>query len=325
VTRTPATLAISIALLAVLAVAPPARAAGDPPSVQFERGRTAFSRGEYARAIQLLRPLIYPEVTLETEGEVVQAHRMLGVAHLFENQPDDARREFRKLLELRPDYRFDPLLDPPRVVDFFNAVVREEEDELAAIETKRRKREAELAAQRQREAERQRARDAVVVHLERHSYAVSLIPFGAGQFQNGDRRKGWVFFGTEAALAAASMGAFVTNFALFGLAPRRRCLVMEPVDANGLPRPCPSADIDRSDETLSTNLLRVQVGTGAAFFAVAIWGVIDAVRHFQRDVPLPAGPEAAPAAAKAAATTESNGLDLKLTATPFGLGATWRF
>ena len=56
-------------------------------------------------AIGILHPLLYPEIRLESEGAVVQAHRMLGVAHLFENRPDDARREFRKLLELRPDYR----------------------------------------------------------------------------------------------------------------------------------------------------------------------------------------------------------------------------
>src|SRR5512138_3021234 len=76
----------------------------------FDRGRTAFGRAEYQRAIEILRPLLYPDVQLDSEGEVVQAHRMLGVAYLFENKPEDARREFKKLLELRPDFRFDPLL-----------------------------------------------------------------------------------------------------------------------------------------------------------------------------------------------------------------------
>src|SRR6187551_3285181 len=104
----------------------------------FDRGRTAFGRAEYARAIEILRPLLYPEVLLDSEGEVVQARRMLGVAYLFENKPDDARREFHKLLEMRPDYRFDPLLDPQRVVDFFNGVLKEEEAMIAEIERRRR-------------------------------------------------------------------------------------------------------------------------------------------------------------------------------------------
>ncbi len=63
---------------------------------------------------------------------MVQAHRMLGVAYLYANRAADARREFHKLLELRPDYRFDPLMDPQPVVDAFNAVVKEEEAEIAA-------------------------------------------------------------------------------------------------------------------------------------------------------------------------------------------------
>jgi hypothetical protein len=262
------------------------------PAVEFERGKNAFARGEYGRAVELLRPLVYPEVRLESEGEVVQAHRMLGVANLFENDAEGARREFRKLLELRPDYRFDPLLDPPRVVDFFNVVVKEEESELAAIEAKRRRREEELVARQKREAERLRAQQALVLRYEHHSYAVNFIPFGAGQFQNGQRKKGWLFFGAEAALAGASVAAFATNFALYGIAPHRRCTVPQPTDANGLPRMCPAMDVDRSDEDVSTNLLRTQVITGGLFWAVAIWGVVDALRHYEGDVlisPAPSG------------------------------------
>lgn len=284
---------IALALLAALAGAPVRRAMATPvlgaaaavsPSAEFERAKNAFARGEYRRAIELLRPLVYPNVRLETEGEVVQAHRMLGVASLFENKPDDARREFRKLLELRPDYRFDPLLDPPRVVDFFDVVVKEEESELAVIDAKRKRREQELAARRQREAERLRAQQSVVLRYERRSFAVNFIPFGAGQFQNGERAKGWLFLGAEAALGGASLAAFLTNFALFGVAPHRRCLVMQPIDTNGLPLRCPDDQIDRSDENFSANLERTQVITGGLFFAVAIWGVIDALHHYERDV-----------------------------------------
>jgi hypothetical protein len=260
------------------------------PAVEFERGKNAFARGEYGRAVELLRPLVYPEVRLESEGEVVQAHRMLGVASLFEDDPESARREFRKLLELRPDYRFDPLLDPPRVVDFFNLVVKEEEAELAVIEAKRRHREEELLARQRREAERQRAQQAIVLRYEHRSYAVNFVPFGAGQFQNGQRKKGWMFLGAEAALGGTSVAAFVTNFALYGVAPHRRCTVTLPGDANGSPQRCPAMNIDRSDEELSTNLLRAQVITGGLFFAVAIWGVIDALRHYESDVLITAAP-----------------------------------
>jgi hypothetical protein len=309
-------------VLLCLLVLLPARlvaAAAATPDDDFERGKTAFGRAEYQRAIEILRPLLYPDVRLESEGEVTQAHRMLGVAHLFEGQPDDARREFRKLLELRPDYRFDPLLDPPRIVDFFNGVLREEEQEISAIEARRKKRDAELAQRREREAARLRAEQMLVVRVEVHSFAINFIPFGAGQFQNGQRRKGWLFMGAETVLGGVSLAAFLTNFALYGIAPHRRCLVEQPIDASGVPQLCPSQEIDRSDERLSTNLLRVQMATGGLFFAVAIWGVIDGIRNFKGEVPL--GPEPERAAPRAALRFGPTALS----PTNVGFGASWRF
>jgi hypothetical protein len=40
---------------------------------------------------------------------------------------------------------------------------------------------------------------------EVHSRWVALVPFGAGQFQNGDRALGWTFLGLEAGLVAATL------------------------------------------------------------------------------------------------------------------------
>ena len=47
---------------------------------------------------------------------------------------------------------------------------------------------------------------------------------------------------------------------------------------------CPLDQIDHSQEDTSRRLLGVQLISGGLFFAAAIWGVIDAVRHYQRDV-----------------------------------------
>jgi hypothetical protein len=297
------------------------------PTQEFERGRIAFGRGEYLRAMELLRPLLYPELRLETEGEVVQAHRMLGVANLFEGRPAEAKVEFRKLLELRPDYRFDPLLDPPRVVDFFNSVLKEEEDEIAALEAKRKKQEAERAAQRREEAERLRVATAKVILYERHSYVLNFVPFGAGQFQNGQRRKGLAFAGAEVGLAVISVGTFVTNFWLFGLQPHRRCLQAQPVDASGVNGKCPDDQVDHSDEDLSRNLLRVQVVSGGLFFAVAIWGAIDAIRHFQERERIELETTPAPNGAAGPSKPQAGWLKIQpgIPAAPLGLGLSWAF
>lgn len=305
------------------------------PADDFERGKTAFGRAEYLRAIGILEPLLYPEAHLDSEGEVVQAHRMLGVAHLFVGHPDDARREFRNLLELRPDYRFDPLLDPPRVVDFFNGVLKEEEGEIATLEAKRKKRDVELALRRQQEAERLCRASTPTVRYEKHSYAINFLPFGAGQFQNGQRRKGWGFLGAEALLGAVSVGAFSSNFILFGVRPQRRCLDAPSTSSTaGGTQVC--QNIDHSDEDLSRNLLRVQLVSGGLFFAAAALGIVDAIRNFRAEVPLDAAPGAsgAPASAQTpspAPTPAPAKTSFRMYPVPFpltgasGLGLQWSF
>lgn len=243
---------------------------------EYQRGRTAFLRGQYQRAISILHPLLYPDLRLESEEEVVRAHRMLGVSYLFENQPAQARVEFRKLLELAPDFRFDALLDPPRVVEFFNEIVREQQSELSDIEVRLRKREAEMARRTSQVIERR---------IERRSFPLAFVPFGVGQFQNGQPAKGWMFLGIEGVLAATSVATFVTNFALFGVRPYRTCLDGPPMpQPDGQPGGCDPKRIDHTDENLSKNLTRVQVISGALFFAATIVGVVDAVRNFQAEV-----------------------------------------
>jgi tetratricopeptide (TPR) repeat protein len=274
------------------------------PREAFDRGRTAFARAEYQRAIEILHPLLYPEVLLDSEGEIVQAHRWLGVSYLFENRPEEARREFHKLLALRPEFRFDPLFDPQRVVDFFNGVLKETQTEIAEMDARRRKREQELAARRERDA-KLAVQPPVVLRYERHSNVINFIPFGAGQFQNNQPGKGWAFLTVEAALAAVSVGALATNLALYGLEPRRKCLVMQTEGS------CPL--IDHSEETNSRRLTQLQVVSGGLFFAVAIWGVIDALRNYQRIVPIADTPP-----------TPSGGT-ARLMLGPTGVGATWTF
>jgi hypothetical protein len=297
---------------ALIAAGPTGAVPGTPAARDaFDRGRTAFGRAEYTRAIEILHPLLYPDVLLDSEGEVVQARRMLGVAYLFENKPDDARREFHKLLELRPDYRFDPLLDPQRVVDFFNGVLKEEEATIADFERRRRQRDQEVADKRLREAARLRL-PPTIVRYERHSFAVNFVPFGAGQFQNGHRRKGWLFFGAEAVLGAVSVGAFATNLALYGLAPHRKCNEMQ--SANSL---CPPGSIDHGEEDRSRALVAVSVVSGGLFWAAAIWGVIDAIYYHQPEVPFTDG------ASVARVPAPTSGL--RLTFSPNGLGAAWAF
>ena len=267
-----------IVVLLLFQATPPATPS--PTADELRRGKNAFDRGEYDRAIEILRPLLYPEIRLESEGQIVQAYRMLGVAELFQGHNEAAADEFRKLLQVRPSYRFDPLLDPPLVVDLFNGVLHSHESELATLEAKQR--EAALARQREREqCEKLRAGPSVIEQrFARNSFLINFVPFGAGQFQNGQRGRGWAFLAAEVTLAAVSVAAFSTNFALYGARPTRGCRY----DTRATP--CLPGDIDHTDEDRSRWLLRTQVASGAAFFVAVAWGVADALYHYRPETPL---------------------------------------
>lgn len=275
----------ALALLLTLGQAAPAGAG-------FEQGKTAYQRREYPRAIQLLVPLVEPEPRLDSEDRIVEARRMLVEAYLFEKRDAEAAAQARKLLQLRPDLRFDPLLEAPELVDLLERVRREQESELAALEEKRRRDDEE----QQRLLEMVRRGPTVVERtVVRNSYLLNFVPFGAGQFQNGQPRKGRAFLISEAALAGLSVGMFVANFATYGAREEVPCvpLAARPGGAQG---GCPSGLVeDPRNRERSRLMTKVQLASGVAFFAVAAWGIADALIHHRPEVTLettrPARPE----------------------------------
>jgi hypothetical protein len=265
-----------LSLLLLQATTPAASSAAE----DLERGGVAFARGEYARTIEILGPLLYPEPRLEQEGQIAQAHRMLGVSHLFERQNAQAAEEFRRLLQLRPDYRMDPLLDPPLVVDFFNNVLKQQESALADLARKRKEADDEEARRRGPPVLLER-------RIVRNSFAVSFLPFGAGQFQNGQRGKGWIFLGAESVFGAVSVAALTTNFALYGARPRLTCITAPAGLVTAGDNGCSPGQVPNGDRDRSQLILKVQMVSGALFFATAVWGVIDAVVNFNAEVAAP--------------------------------------
>ncbi len=239
------------------------------PGEDLQRGKNAFDRGEYNRAVEIIYPLVYPDIRLQSDGQIVQAHRILGVSFLFEGHKGEAEQEFRKLLQLLPDYHFDALLDPPEVVDFFNDVRKSYSGELTQLEAKRKA------------SEEERLRPTVIEkRVGRNSFAVNFIPFGAGQFQNGHRKKGYAFLIAESTLGAVSVAAFATNLAVYGLKPQRACRIAVADTA------CPADQISHRDEDRSRWLTRAQVASGALFFATVAWGILDAIYYYRPETVL---------------------------------------
>ena len=277
-------------LLVLLVVASPAYAA--TPELDLKGVRDRFEYGDYADAAKLAKSLI-DEGRLVTEDQLVEAYRVLGLSLFYMDQKDDARSAFVSLLSIEPDYRLDPFFHPPRVVEFFDKVKAQNEALLAPIrEQKKRiaeeKRRQEEARQRllQEEARRREAHaDAddsaktqiVERRISNHEYLVNWVPFGAGQFQNGEPFKGSLIAAGEAVTGLASIVGFVV------VANLQRCQSV----------PLPAGSIGEAEQTttecgippeslnLAQNMDRVKWVAGGLFWSLVVYGIVDANVHYK--------------------------------------------
>jgi len=269
VTRAPSGAVRSLLLVIVLLLAwtPTAAASTDQ---DLEEGARAYERGDFKQVIELIRPLLYPAIRLSGQQQVVQAYKLLGISYVFEKNRTAAARQFLALLSIRPGYRLDPLVDPAAAVELFEEVKKRNADKIRQI-LDRERREAERRRQQQhrRQAEADRlkllaSQGRVVIErtVVEHPYWINFIPLGAGQFQNGQRVKGFVVLGSQAALAALSLGTGLGVY--FGYSGR---------------------PLNREEYDTARTLSVVQVASAALCGALVAYGIIDAlVYHTPRSV-----------------------------------------
>lgn len=176
----------------------------------FIRAKNAFDRGDYQEAVSRFDELI--ERGVRNPALLLECHKLMGVSYLFVGDRDAAENQFSKLLTIAPEFDLDPMLFPIEVVDFFNEIKLKNEEKLKTLaqararEEKRRKEREEAKRQAELEALRQ------TIYYERtkqqNSLLVALIPFGAGQFQNGHKVKGALFLAGELLFVSAAVTTF---------------------------------------------------------------------------------------------------------------------
>jgi hypothetical protein len=216
-------LALALATGAAAGQSSAAPAAAAPSATAtLEAANRALAAGYWDGAAALLAPLDPGQLAAPDRAEV---HRIRGVAAFFLGRHGDAERELVAYLRLDLDARLDPATTPPEAVTFFEDVRARHGAELRAMRPPARPR--------------------------RWVGAAFLPPYG--QFQNGDRTKGWVITGTGLALIGANVGSY--------LMLRRWC-----DEDTGV---CP----DRTDA--ARRMRTVNLVTGAGVAAVYLYGVID--------------------------------------------------
>jgi len=129
----------------------------------FQKAYALYAYGDFKEAAKQFHSLLYPLV-LKDKDEILKAYQYLGICYYLLDQRLAAENEFRAILRTEPHYSLDPLFTPPQIMDFFNVLKRE-----IGMEAQRRK----------------------------ALFYLNFVPFGVGQFQNGQKTKGYIFLGVE--------------------------------------------------------------------------------------------------------------------------------
>jgi hypothetical protein len=141
----------------------------------LRQGNTAALAGDWPRVAQLVEPLLLHPLAAT---DLAEAHRLAGLAALFEQRSDVAERHFLAYLRIAPTGRLDPALYPPEAVSFFSDVASRHAAELSA---------------RQAQPDR--------------SWWLALLP-PFGQLQNEERTKAYALGGVLGVLLATNLSTY---------------------------------------------------------------------------------------------------------------------
>ena len=288
-------LAILALSTSVLYAQAPTAPTSDDLAEQVRLAKRDVDSGEYAKASQRLAQLVEAG-HFQSQDLRLEAYRLLGISLVLQTppRPEEAKNAFREVLLADPDTELDPFYVPQRVVDFFDQEKKDLEPQLAPIRAQRRlerearRKQLEAEAARRRDEEQQRRIRAQQPNVERRviqrEFWVSLLPFGLGQLQNGDRSLGYTLATLQIITGAASAGS---------------ALLIEGLRDNSTQK------FGHTEYNIATKLEIVKWIGAAAFYGLWAGGAVDAAIHFKPETQLqdrllvPAAP-GSPAAAEGA-------------------------
>jgi hypothetical protein len=204
---------------AAFAMSAPGAAHADAGS-DLEKAHGAYVAHKYGEAETRLRALL--DATgpgaLKDLDAIADARMYLAAVLLGEGKASDAQSVLTALLLDKPDYQPDPLRVSLQATDALvdaRGRLRESLGRLQAERVRQAQEEkAKADADRQRAALRLQMLEKLAgeeLVIERHSRWAAALPFGVGQFQNGQETAGWLFLSAESLLVIGSVvgGAFM--------------------------------------------------------------------------------------------------------------------
>lgn len=236
--------ALVLALVVLATTAVHAQPSATPPGPYvpagsadvLREGNTAATAGDWNRVSTLVDPLLQGQLPA---ADLAEAHRLAGLAAFFQGRRPAAEAHLLAYLRIDLDGQLDPALYPPEVVIFFNDV--------------KAKHSAELRTRRPK---------------AKRYWVLNLLP-PAGQFQNGERVKGFVVGGLLAGFVVGN----VTSFFVL----RSWCTQVS--GTSGTSYTCDESE-DRHSGAAQVRAINIATGIGAIL--TYAYGVYDGGRGYRR-------------------------------------------
>ncbi|MFO0617178.1 MAG: hypothetical protein U0414_31565 [Polyangiaceae bacterium] len=261
---------------------------------ELEAARTRIGAGAYEEAETRLRRMLDPKgelcpaaLDLTKDGcrladpeNIQQARGYFAIALVANGNKEEAKGPIDDMLRHDPAFVPSLTLYPPDVVDLFIVERKRLADELAKIASDKA---AAEAAQRAKEKARKEALDKYIASLEaqaaeetvteKRSRLIAAIPFGVGQYQNGNAGLGAMFTIAET-LGVGTM--FGTLIAAQDLSRQAIEFQNRSLDADALDLPTLNQQIEI--------LQGVNIGSLVVFGVFAIAGIAEAEASFKPSV-----------------------------------------
>ncbi len=229
-----------------------------------------------------------------SEDELLQVQKIAGLSAYYLGDQAGATRHLQAVLRLSPDFALDPFVVPPAAISFFEKLKKDLEQERFVLRQERRardeslRREKELQERVRKENEEQRrrleqlSRRVTVREVQRPSFLVNFVPFGAGQFQQGRNGRAVALAAAQGTLAATS----IISYLAYGSLIESRNTILEDRQVTTGRVTLTQVGIPEARRREAETWKVLKYGSAAGFYALYAYGVGDALYHHQDEVVL---------------------------------------
>ena len=272
-------------MLAFCLVFGPVRAFAQSRPGVLRQAQAAYAGRNYQQVVTLLQPALYPNDTFTGDSDRLEAHKLLGLSRYwlsivakiakdpvaYRRHQSAAEKEFVAVLGLRPGFRLTKSQYPDHLVTFFERVrrsVKAASSPLKACETELTYcRDKRGVVKKRFEAYRKKHLTREVISrriLKRHLF-LNFVPFGAGQFQNGQPLKGAIFATTQGAMLIWNVSLLILGETSYVRNGSDRYYKRD----------------DASAKARAADFQRMTIASGVLFWSLVAWGIIDALVFYK--------------------------------------------